>query len=84
MRYAWDLYGEHIRRVNPFLRPFAVLALHHLRIWYVDSSGRVDHFIANSKYVAGRIRMVYGREAKVIYPPVDVEKFEVGKKKEDY
>lgn len=36
---------------------------------------RVDRFIANSTMVAGRIRLAYGREARVIYPPVDVARF---------
>ncbi|NBD84292.1 glycosyltransferase, partial [Citrobacter werkmanii] len=44
----------------------------------------VDHFIANSQYIARRIKKVYGREASVIYPPVDVENFEVKDKKEEY
>ena len=44
----------------------------------------VDYFIANSKFIAKRIKKVYGREAKVIYSPVDIDAFEYCAEKEDY
>ncbi len=37
---------------------------------------RVDVYIANSRYTAGRIRDVYGRDAVVVYPPVETAGFE--------
>jgi glycosyltransferase involved in cell wall biosynthesis len=46
-----------------------------LRAWDVATAPRVDHFIANSAYVAGRIRRYYGRESTVIPPPVDTDFF---------
>jgi len=49
---------------------------HSMRIWDRVAADRVDHFIANSEYVAKRINKYYGREADVIYPPVNVERFE--------
>jgi glycosyltransferase involved in cell wall biosynthesis len=47
----------------------------YLQQWDVRSATRVDYFIANSKNVAAKIKNLYGRNATVIYPPVDVEKF---------
>ncbi|HHQ4314576.1 TPA: glycosyltransferase, partial [Serratia fonticola] len=44
----------------------------------------VDHFIANSHFIARRIRKVYGRSADVIYPPVDVNRFILKENKEDF
>ncbi|HCT4450264.1 TPA: glycosyltransferase, partial [Klebsiella michiganensis] len=44
----------------------------------------VDHFIANSHFIARRIKKVYGRDADVIYPPVDVERFKLNENKEEY
>ena len=44
----------------------------------------VDYFIANSKFIARRIKKVYGREAEVIYPPVDVEAYQMCEQKEDF
>ncbi|MDP3724131.1 MAG: glycosyltransferase, partial [bacterium] len=49
---------------NPFLRQYDVVA-----------SQRPDVLVANSTEVARRIKRLYGRDAEVVYPPVDVEKF---------
>jgi glycosyltransferase involved in cell wall biosynthesis len=46
-----------------------------LRAWDTATAGRVHRFAANSRYVAGRIRRYYGRDAEVINPPVDTEFF---------
>ncbi|MDQ3309726.1 MAG: glycosyltransferase [Gemmatimonadota bacterium] len=71
-RYIWDLYPEYTRgkRSKPFIAPVA----HWLRLWDRLSADRVDHFVAISHEVAARVRRHYGREAEVIYPPVDVER----------
>ncbi|VDY63103.1 GDP-mannose-dependent alpha-(1-6)-phosphatidylinositol monomannoside mannosyltransferase [Shimwellia blattae] len=58
--------------------------LHKMRIWDCRTANGVDHFIANSKFIARRIKKVYGRDADVIYPPVDVERFTLNEKKDDY
>src|SRR4051794_37672286 len=44
----------------------------------------VDHFIANSKFTAHRIKKIYGRDSVVIYPPVNVNDFLLEKVKDDY
>jgi len=86
IRYAWDLTNQYfdkklISRVQKFvLRP----VLHNIRIWDVVSANRVDHFVANSNFIAGRINKIYRREAEVIYPPVDTAKFSLETKKENY
>lgn len=75
MRYAWDATSTYVRSL-PFLsRPLATAALLALRRWDYQTAQRVDHFIAISEHVAGRIRRHYGRHATVIYPPVDTEYF---------
>ncbi len=82
MRYVWDMYDEYFgpgktgylaRKIIPF---FA----NYLRMWDVTSSNRVDYFVANSHYVARRIRKYYRREAAVIHPPVDTDFFSAGAK----
>lgn len=45
---------------------------------------QVDHFVANSKFIARRIQKVYGRTADVIYPPVDTNRFKLNTNKDDY
>lgn len=87
MRYAWDLMHDYLRdaKLDKGIKGFfAKVILHYLRGWDTHSSNRVDHFVANSNYVAKRIAKFYGREATVIYPPVDVDLFELVPKKENY
>lgn len=86
MRYIWDAAHQYLRdaKLRGLTGFIARWVLHYLRIWDVISSNRVDYYIANSRYVANRIRSIYRREAKVIYPPVDVDSFEPGTDKDDY
>jgi len=87
IRYAWDLQHEYLRGGglltglrNLLARPI----LHYLRLWDRLSADRVDAFVANSEYVARRIQKTYRRAADVIYPPVDVERFGLCERKENY
>lgn len=84
MRYAWDLTHRYLEGVNGMQKVLARMALHYLRNWDIGSLNRVDHFAAISHYVAKRIKKIYGREAEVIYPPVDVEEIPFQEKKEDF
>jgi glycosyltransferase involved in cell wall biosynthesis len=85
MRYLWDMYHEYFRGTNPLRRVFMKRLIPKLRLWDAVSANQVDFFIANSSYVAQRIRRCYNREAAVVYPPVDIEKFlSVERKPEDY
>lgn len=58
--------------------------MHYLRMWDVTSSARVDHFLCISKHVQNRIKKFYRRDAEVIAPPVDVNRFKIQGKKEGY
>lgn len=87
MRYAWDFYHEYLKEANlekGIKGLYAKYVLNKIRIWDVINSNRVDHFIANSRYISGRIKKVYNRESTVIYPPVDVEQFSLNKDKQDF
>lgn len=55
-----------------------------LRVWDESAARRVDYFIANSQFIAERIKRYYHRESTVIYPPVDTDKFFISKEKGDY
>jgi glycosyltransferase involved in cell wall biosynthesis len=82
-RYIWDLYHDYTRDL-PFRWAIAPVA-HWLRLWDRLSSDRVDHFVAISHEVSRRIRRHYRREAEVVYPPVDVERFTpTGQPPEDF
>jgi glycosyltransferase involved in cell wall biosynthesis len=87
MRYAWDLHHQYLREASleKGIKAFYVKrVLHRMRIWDVIASSRVNNFIANSKFVARRIEKIYRREADVIYPPVDTDKFVLNEKKDNY
>ena len=77
MRYVWPAYDEYFgdgRLGVPGSWVMPLLAT-WLRTWDVASCTRVDSFAANSANVAARIRRWYGRQARVIYPWVDTERF---------
>jgi len=77
MRYLWDLYPAYSREWTPSLaKRLAMIPLtNYLRLWDFASAARVDEFAANSENVRRRIAHVWRRDARVIYPPVDVDKF---------
>jgi len=72
MRYIWDMYPEYRRGMGLLVRSVFSLTAHYIRLWDHASASRVDYFVANSGFVASRIRKYYGRESTVIHPPVDV------------
>jgi len=87
IRYAWDLYHQYLKESGldkGFKGALAKYFLHKIRMWDLSTVNRVDHYIANSHYIARRIKKVYGKEATVIYPPVDVNKFFLGTGKEEF
>ena len=86
MRYVWDMYDEYFApdKLGWFSRKLIPLFANYLRLWDVSSSNRVDWFLANSRHVANRIRKYYRREATVIHPPVDTDRFAPGESSGDY
>ena len=55
-----------------------------LKHWDESASRQPDHFVANSRVVAERIRQAYGRCAEVIHPPIDIDRFHMSADREDY
>ncbi|HEX5321043.1 MAG TPA: glycosyltransferase [Stellaceae bacterium] len=75
MRYLWNMFHDY-RDQSGLLTRWAMPPLsHYLRLWDTVSANRVDRFVANSAVVAARIRRYYGREAEVVWPPVEVDAF---------
>lgn len=87
IRYAWDLQHQYLTQAG-MLRGMkswlARLLLHYMRIWDHRTAHGVDAFVSNSAFVARRIRKVYGCEASVVYPPVDIERFALSEAHEDF
>ena len=84
IRYAWDLYDEYTSNLKQPKKLIVQKTLQYIRKWDINSLDRVDYFIANSNFVKERIKRIYNRIAKVIYPPVDIDKFVLEKNKEDF
>ena len=87
MRYAWDLQHQYLRQAG-LTRGVKSLytrwLLHRLRLWDQASAARPDLLLANSRYIAERIRKSWRREATVLHPPVDLAGFPMQAAKEDY
>src|SRR5439155_10765056 len=84
MRYVWDLYGDYFGpgrglAARALVPPVAAA----LRDWDRRTAG-VHRFVAISRHIADRIRRAYERSADVIYPPVDVQRFEIADATDDY
>jgi len=87
MRYAWDFYHHYLEEANlkkGIKGLYAKYVLHKVRTWDIINSNRVDYFIANSNYIARRIKKIYNRDSTVIYPPINIEKFTLKLEKDDY
>lgn len=87
MRYAWDLQDQYLKDsgLDSGLKGFyARFVLNKIKKWDVRNSENVDYFIANSHHIAQRIKKIYNRESTVIYPPVDVDFFNLEEQKEEY
>lgn len=86
MRYAWDDCQKYtadfgfpsvVKKIVPFM-------MNYIRLWDKLSAERVDKFIANSDFVAKRIKKYYGKDSIVINPPVSIDKFSASEKQKDY
>ncbi len=84
MRYAWDDCQKYTQdfgfpRLIKKLVPFF---MNPIRLWDKASADRVDHYIANSKFVQSRIAKYYRKQSEVIHPPVDIASFSVAPESE--
>ncbi len=87
VRYAWDMTFSYLQDAgldHGLKGGIAKLLLHYLRIWDCRTAFGVDAYIANSRFIARRIKKIYGRDAVVIHPPVDVDKFPLCTEKSNY
>ena len=87
IRYAWDLTHQYLKEsklTSGIKGAFAKWVLHYIRMWDISVANRPDFFIANSGYIAKRIKKIYNRESFVINPPVDLTNFECSAGKDDF
>ncbi|RJS20790.1 glycosyltransferase family 4 protein [Corallococcus sp. H22C18031201] len=77
MRYMWDLFDDYFGsgRASVPVRAAARAVRPYLQRWDRTTAAGVDRFVANSRHIAGKIRRFWGREASVVHPPVELERF---------
>ena len=87
VRYAWDEQFSYLQQGRLGFGPKGMLyryMLHRLRAWDTRTAHGPDLMLANSNYVRSRIRHIYGRDARVVFPPVSLEELPCVEDKEDY
>lgn len=75
MRYIWDMYEDYYRSTGLLGKIAMRIFAPGLRRYDLKSAESVDYFIANSHFVAERIKRIYNRNATVIHPPVNTDFF---------
>ncbi len=78
-RYAWNDRDQTLaRHRNPLARAFLRSVFRRWRQWDWIAAQRTNRYVANSQATQARIKAYFGREASVVYPPVNVERFSPG------
>jgi glycosyltransferase involved in cell wall biosynthesis len=75
-RYAWHERERVIASASRYARPMISRTLDRIREWDLEAARSVTHYIAISELARRRIAERYGREAGVVHPPVDVDRFQ--------
>jgi glycosyltransferase involved in cell wall biosynthesis len=83
-RYAWTEREATLRARHPLVRPALRVLLNRWRQWDWIAAQRVDRYVANSHLTAARVRRYFGREATVLYPPVETGRFSSAEVGEHY
>jgi glycosyltransferase involved in cell wall biosynthesis len=83
-RSLWDQYSEYQRTLTGLKRVVFTALSHYVRQWDFQAAQRPDIMIANSEYLAARIRKYYRRDSMVLYPPVDTSRGYLSQLADDY
>ncbi len=86
MRYMWTLYHTYFEKPSVKLpvKWMARWVRPYLQYWDLQSNDRVHDILCNSRNIQRQIQNIYHREAKVVYPPVDMQSFQPGNQRENY
>jgi glycosyltransferase involved in cell wall biosynthesis len=77
-RYAWNDRDSTLARRDPVTRAALRTIFRRWRQWDWIAAQRVDRYLTNSRLTQGRVRAYFGRESRVVYPPVDTGRFAPG------
>ncbi|HEY6760441.1 MAG TPA: glycosyltransferase [Baekduia sp.] len=78
VRYAWNAREATLHARGPVMRAVLGAVLQRWRQWDWIAAQRVDRYVANSEITRRRIARYFTREAEVVYPPVEIERFQPG------
>lgn len=78
-RYLWSGYDEYFQ--NKLIKLITKPLVNYLRSWDTVAAQRPDYYLTTCQTVQARIKKYYGRESQVVYPPIDVQKFQIPKSK---
>ena len=87
IRYAWDEQFNYLEQGKLGFGPKGLVfrqMLHKLRMWDARTAHGPDLMVANSNFVRKRIKRIYGRDATVVFPPVEFSELEFSNDKDDY
>ncbi|MDR0181667.1 glycosyltransferase family 4 protein [Lysobacter arvi] len=87
IRYAWDMQHQYLREsgLTRGMKSWLIRwLLHRMRVWDARTAAGVDRFVCNSAFIGRRVAKVYGRTSSVVYPPVDIDRFDMVEAKEDF
>jgi glycosyltransferase involved in cell wall biosynthesis len=86
MRYVYEMYDEYFgkNQAGILTRTAMALLAPMLRLWDRSTASRVDHFVAISDHIRKRIARHYRRDAEIIFPPVDIERFRISERDDGY
>jgi len=84
MRYVWDMYYIYLIGAGRLIKMMFPLIAHWLRVWDRVSADRVDVFVANSNFVASRIKKFYRRASNVVFPPVNTLAFDHERSRDNF
>ncbi|HYN89110.1 MAG TPA: glycosyltransferase [Polyangiaceae bacterium] len=77
-RYAWHEQECALSELPRPLRPALSLMLRRHRSFDRRAARGVHQYVANSKITRDRMRRFWGRDAPIVHPPVDVDRFSIG------
>jgi len=83
-RAWWDLYAKRQSQAGWMERQLFIACATFVRTWEFCAMQRIDHVIANSRYIANRVSKYFRKESTVIYPPVDTSMGYLAERHEDY
>lgn len=77
-RYAWFERDEGVLQAPRALRPLVARTLERIRRWDFEVAQRPTHYVANSQTTLERMRRYWDRDAPVVHPPVEIDRFTPG------